>query len=197
MVCLEDLGSDVSSCNVCVLAPVVNTTLCKRSLKTCWEHCTHCIWHMYLAKSWIQWYKQHLTGTFRHGCTVKWKKLERVHKCITASLFELESDRLLQDGMFKQQEEQLQEKNCKLQSLLWCKVKVSSKSAISHAKMFTWIEFEQAIILASIIVGIARSNHGCYCWEGPRGLYLKFQNRSSKMSWDSLGYGENLVQVLL
>lgn len=93
---------------------------------------------MYLAKSWILWYKQHLTGTFEHGFTVKWKKFERVHKCITASLFELESDRLLQDGMFKQHEEQLQEKNCKLQSFLWCKV--SSKSAISHAKMnINWI----------------------------------------------------------
>lgn len=62
---------------------------------------------------------------------------------------------------------------------------------------WTWIEFEQAIILVSIIVGIARSNHGCYRWEEPRGLYLKSQNRSSKMSWDYLGYGENLVQVLL
>lgn len=93
-----------------------------------------------LAKSWILWYKQHLTEIFGHGSTVKWKKLERVHKCITASLFELESDRLLQDGMFKQHEEQLQEKDCKLQSFLWCKVKVLSKSAISHAEMnMNWI----------------------------------------------------------
>ena len=42
--------------------------------------------------------------------------------------------------MFKKHEEQLQEKDCKLQSFLWCKVKVLSKSAISHAEMnMNWI----------------------------------------------------------
>ena len=46
MVCLEDLGSDFSSCNVCVLALVVNTTLWHDHNETCWEHCTRCIGHM-------------------------------------------------------------------------------------------------------------------------------------------------------
>ncbi len=70
---------------------------------------------------------------------MKWKKLERVHKCITGSyLFELESDRLLQDGMFKQHEEQLQEKtvNCRVPY----DVKYHQSHCISHAKMsMSWI----------------------------------------------------------